>query len=124
MATYTSAAPKQGGAKVILEKGEYPFEVVDATESVSANGNDKIELKLRVNGEANVYDNLVFTEKAFWKIDQFLRSVDAHPGEGNTVDVTADECIGHKGVCFITVGKNDKGEPRNEVGGYVWDDQF
>lgn len=121
MATFTTGTPSQGASGPILPAGEYPFEVVNAKEARSKNGNDMIELKLDING-SKIYDNLVFTDKAFWKIDQFLKAVGAHPGEGKDITVEADDLIGHKGTCKLRVGKTDKGNERNEVESYTWEE--
>ncbi len=103
--------------------GDYSFEVVNAEEKKSKSGNDMIELTLLVKG-SKVYDNLVFIEKVFWKIDQFLKSTGSHPGEGKEINVEADDCVGQKGRVRLSVGKNDKGNERNEVECYLWEEEF
>jgi hypothetical protein len=110
-----------GNSGPILKPGEYPFEIVNAEEARSKNGNDMIELTLRI-GESKVYDNLVFTDRAFWKIDQFLRSIAQHPGEGKSFDVLADDLVGHKGMCKVGMGKTAKGNERNEIDAYTWEE--
>jgi hypothetical protein len=126
MPTYTTGKPEQGGgSQPLLPVGEeLPFSVIDAKETTSKAGNSMIELKMRVNDEATVYDNLVFTEKAFWKVDQFLRAVGAHPGEGKDIGMTAEECIGMKGTLKIKHGKTLGGNPKNEVDAYTWKEDF
>lgn len=125
MPTFKTDEPKQGGARVILKPGEYGFTVVDATEKVAkSTGNPMIELKLRVNDEAVVYDNLVFTPKAFWKIDQFLKSVKAHPGPGHESNIEADDCLGLEGTCNIKTEKDQGGNDRNVVDAYTWEEDF
>jgi len=123
MPTYTTSTPKTGNGYALLEPGEYDFEVVDAKERISQSGNEMIELKLRLQGEVHVFDNLVFTEKALWKIDQFLKAVGAHPGEDKDITVEADDCLGHRGRCQLKIetytGRN--GEIRkNVVDAYVF----
>lgn len=110
-----------GGSNAVLPAGDYQFEVVNAEEKRSKAGNDMIELTLSIEG-SKVYDNLVFTEKAFWKVDQFLKSVGAHPGEGKSIDVEADDCVGQRGTVTLRVGKSDKGNDRNEVDCYTWEE--
>jgi hypothetical protein len=125
MPSYTTGKPQQGGAQPLLPVGEeLTFRVIDAKETRSQAGNSMIELKLRVNDEATVYDNLVFTEKAFWKVDQFLRAVGSHPGEGKDIEMTAEECIDMKGTLKIKHGKTLGGNPKNEVDAYTWKEDF
>lgn len=126
MPSFTTSEPKQSGQSVLLDPGEYSFEVLDAVEKRSKNGNDMIELKIKVNDTTTVvYDNLVFTERAGWKIDQFLKSVGAHPGEGRVLEVEADNCLGQKGTCTVATeeydGQNGKVK-RNIVTGYTWEE--
>lgn len=123
MPSFTTGQPQQGGT-IILAPGEYPFEVTNCEAKTSKAGNPMFELKLRVGDKASVYDNLVFTQAAFWKIDQFLRAVGAHPGEGQSIDLEADDCIGHKGRVKIRTGKTASGNDRNEVESYTWEDTF
>ena len=56
-----------------LPEGIYDFVVADANDKQSQSGNDMIELQLIIKGpdgqENKIYDNLVFTPKASWKID-------------------------------------------------------
>ena len=67
MPTYTQ------GLDMTLPEGVYGFTVADANDKQSQGGNDMIELQLIIkepDGQENkVYDNLVFTPKAFCKID-------------------------------------------------------
>lgn len=125
--THGAQEPKEQEYKV-LEPGEYPFEVVDATEGKTANdgpklkaGTPKIELKLRVNDEATVYDNLFFSTNTNWKVDAFLKCIGIHPGEGNEIEVDAFDLIGAKGLVKIKKGKTQAGNPRNEVDAFVWE---
>lgn len=63
----------------VLPKGEYPFTIleINAFEQSRA-GNDMLPLKLEFTGPggtSNVFENLVFTDKAIFKIKQFLAAV-------------------------------------------------
>ena len=70
MPTYTSSEPTS--RPDYIEPGDYTVEVLNAEESVSKQQNDMIELKLRVEPSgAILFDSLVFTPNAFWKIDAF-----------------------------------------------------
>ena len=48
-----------------------------------------------------VWDHLVFTAKAAWKIDQFLASIGRATVPGEDVDVDAIDLIGAVGVALI-----------------------
>lgn len=126
--TFAAGAPKEAGPSLILKPGEYEFEIIDAQESKLENdgpklkaGTPKIELKLRVNGEATVYDNVFFAESTFWKIDALLKSVGKHPGEGEVVEIDAFDLCGEKGTVRIKTGKTQGGQPKNEIDSYTWD---
>ena len=86
----------------LLEPGNYIAFVEEAKEGVSQNGNPKIDLKLNING-ASVFDSLVFTENAGWKIDTFLKACGLAPEKGAFVDVTAKMCEGAVGR--VRIGK-------------------
>ena len=75
---FLSAEPEEHNFTV-LPKGEYPFTILEINEfEQSRAGNDMLPLKLEFTGPAgtsNVFENLVFTEKAIFKINQFLAAV-------------------------------------------------
>lgn len=125
--TFAAQEPKEAPANAVLKPGEYSFEIIDAKESKTENdtmklraGTPKIELKLRVNNEVNVYDNLYFAQSTFWKIDALLKSIDKHPGEGEVVEIDAFDLVGERGTVRIKTGKTNAGNPRNEVDAYTW----
>lgn len=111
----------------VLPAGEYQFRVLDAVEKRSKAGSDMIELKLDVykgDEQAIVYDYLVFTEKAAWKVDAFLKSCGMHPGEGVDHEIVANEFVGFEGRVKLKVGKTDKNADRNEVEAFIWEEEF
>lgn len=132
-----------GGGFVVLPRGNYPFEVVDTKwKQAKTSKAWMIDLKTKANGgdagEVNVWEFLIFGEKTIWKFDQFLKSIDKHPGEGVDIDIEEedgvpvlringevweiDDLIGQKGHYDLKVGKNDKGEDRNEVASFTWEE--
>jgi Protein of unknown function (DUF669) len=126
---FKTSEPRPGGAFTLLEPGEYNFQVLDASETHSQAGNDMIELKLDViskdkKSSSTVYDNLVFTEKAAWKINAFLKSCGMHPGEGREITIVPDEFIGWEGECRIANEADNKGVMRNKVQGYTWPNPY
>lgn len=76
---FTSGEPVESQFTV-LEDGDYPFSILEMNAITrSASGNDMMPLKLEFSGpdgeKATVYEYLVFTEKAAFKINQFLASI-------------------------------------------------
>lgn len=128
--SYTTGTPNEGGgAGPILDPGDYRFKVVNATEKkAQKSGNPMIELESRVlNPDGTegrkVYDNLVFTEKALWKVDQFLAAIGAHPGAGKSVQLDAEDLIGREFRAKVIIGQNDKGQDRNEIESYLFGEE-
>jgi len=85
-------------APTLCKPGKYKVKIVDASDSVSKNGNEVIELKLDVEMPdgtrgPRVYENLVFTEKVFWRIQEFLAAIGNHPEEGTEVEVESGDLI-------------------------------
>lgn len=56
------------------EPGDYLCEIEGFEFKFSSNGNEMLVLKIRTEGGALIYDNLIFVEKAMWKIDHALKS--------------------------------------------------
>jgi hypothetical protein len=103
-------------------EGDYDFIVDDATEKESRQANAMIELQLVIehNGSrTRVFDYLVFTPRAFWKIDHFLSATGEKLVEGQEFTLEAEDCIGRKGRCHLIVD-NYQGEARNKVDDYLW----
>lgn len=106
-----------------VEAGTYKLRVIEAQEDTSKAGNEIIKLKLRVimddgsDGPA-LFDYLVFSESAGWKIDQFLSACGQHPGEGKEVELDADAMIGWECEAELTVESYD-GKKSNKVQSYI-----
>ena len=104
MPTYTQSNSEPSTPIETLAPGRYGFEVIAADEVVAKSGNEMIKLNLKIAAKPNrVWDNLVFTEKAFWKIDQFLVGTGSNLDEGAEVEVTADGCLGLTGIVELGV---------------------
>jgi hypothetical protein len=65
-----------------------------------------------------VFDNLVFTKAAFWKIDQFRHSTGDKLVDGEQVTFEAEDCIDRKGRCRLIVDVYE-GRSRNKVDEYL-----
>lgn len=101
-----------------IEPGIHEFTVVNAQETQSKAGNDMISLELQVGDEgATVFDNLVSTPKALWKIEQFCKCVglDFSRNELNETD-----CIGMAGKADFYLGEpKQNGKQYIEVAEYL-----
>ena len=96
-----------------IPAGKYPFTVSGAIEKQSKNGNDMIELTLEViAGEraVDVYEYLVSTPNAVFKIEQFCKAVglpfEVKDGVVNS-ELTADDCMRKQGLAMFK--PNEKG---------------
>jgi hypothetical protein len=92
----------------IVKPGKYKLEIMSASDSVSKAGNEVIELKLEAampDGSKGpiIYENLVFSEKVFWKIQEFLTSIGNKIEEGQDVEVDSEDLIGRtcEAVLFV-----------------------
>lgn len=113
-----------------VEDGEYRLAVTDAEETTSSNGNPMCKLKLETLGPVGgedfeestgpvVYDNLVFTPAAFWKIDQFRTAIGEKVEKGEEVEIDPDDLIGATLSAHLTQGESTSGKIRMEVQGYL-----
>jgi hypothetical protein len=116
MPTYTQ------GLDVTLPEGTYDFVVADANDKQSQSGNDMIELQLIIKGpdgqESKIFDNLVFSPKAFWKIDMFRVCTGDKLVAGQSVEFNAEDCLDRTGKCYVIVDKYE-GRERNRVKEYL-----
>lgn len=95
---YQASAPPKGG--------DYTFYVTSAEDKVSTNGNDMIKLKLEVtipgrDKSISVYDNLVASDAALFKIKQFCDAVGL-VFEDN--ELTARNCLSKSGYARFALG--------------------
>ena len=113
MPVYKASAPSARLGYV--PAGDYTVEVLEAEESVSKNGNDMIELKLRVQPEGPfLFDALVFTPKAFWKVDAFRAATGETVVPEEDVVITPGRLVGRTGRARLGVEEYDQ-RKRNTV---------
>jgi hypothetical protein len=113
----------------IEEPGEYHVRVEGFKWGIArGTGNPLLTLQLRTDSGAMVFDNLVFTETAFWKIGAaiaaFLPSKGKEvPPTGADVDINNDwveeNLKDADGWVRISKGTTPTGKPRNEVEFYI-----
>jgi hypothetical protein len=128
MPTYTfrDSEPR----KPFEEPGEYLCTVEDFQFKFAAGtGNEMIVLKIRTSGGAMVFDNLVFTDASFWKIDHalkcFLPSKGLKPPAKNASfdlndQYATDNLKGATGWVLLSKQSNPQtGKMRNNVEAYL-----
>lgn len=110
----------------IIEDGIYPFEVLEANDTVSSTGNEMIKLKLKVympdNSYRIVFDNLMNAMK--FKMGQFCYM--ANIGDKyESGDFEASDCLNVSGECHIYSQKSDnpKFDGQPAVKEYILDDK-
>ena len=101
-----------------VEAGDYPVEVIDAVETVSKNGHDMIELKLKTGAGSLLFDFLVFTPAAFWKIDAFRAATGETVTPDLDVDLTPDDLVGRIGRARLIVEEYN-GRQRNKLAAWL-----
>ncbi len=106
----------------LIPAGEYMFEVIEATEKTSKNGNDMIALKLSVHADdyaRGVFDYLVDIESMAYKIRHFADATGLLP-QYEAGQLSADDMIGVTGKCKIAQQPEKDGYPaKNVVKDYV-----
>ena len=71
----------------LLDPGEYEVEITKATPQISPNGNEMVVLTLSVEGTGTrLFDRLVYTESADWRIASFLTAIGIQLQEGEDID--------------------------------------
>ena len=116
MPTYRASQPTE--RPELVPAGDYEVEVIDALETVSKSGHEMIELKLRTSLGSLVYDFLVFTPNAFWKIDAFRTATGETVVPGEDVDLGADDLIGRTGRARLVVEEYN-GRKRNKLAAWL-----
>jgi hypothetical protein len=115
--SYTS-----GSGNEVLPEGDYKFEIKSATLGSSKNGNEKIELRLAIEGsDQSVWDTLTFVPSSTWKIDQLRESYGDIVLPGEHVEIKPSELVGKKGLVSLKQ-ETFEGRVRNKVASYIKQD--
>jgi hypothetical protein len=108
--------------EILPDGTEVEFHVENASERESANGNEMIELELRIpNGAGKgplVFDNLTFVPKSYWKVDAFRLATGETLVPGQKVVLNAVDCVDRKGRAVLKV-ETWQGKSRNKIDYYV-----
>ncbi|MEI8309326.1 MAG: DUF669 domain-containing protein [Verrucomicrobiota bacterium] len=117
MPSYKSSEPTS--RPDFVPAGDYTVEILNAEESVSKQGNDMIELKLKIEPTGAIcFDNLVFTPNAFWKIDAFRASTGESVVPDEEVNIECDDLLGRTGRARLIVEEYN-GRKRNKVAAWL-----
>lgn len=108
----------------LLPVGEYPFEVVEAEDTISKSQNDMVALTIKVydlEGVGHtVFDWLVDTDKAAYKTRHFAEATGLLPNY-ETGNLPADVMVGRSGYCKVVVRKDTTGQypDKNGIADYI-----
>lgn len=90
----------------LRDPGEYDFLVADATDKLSAKGNEMVELKLQLeDGDGRqfvIFDYLVSIDSMAYKVRHFAETTGLLP-QYEKGDLPAELMVGHTGRCKIGV---------------------
>lgn len=128
MASY-SFGDQENKTFELVPDGDYILEVIACEFGLTKKGDDKMELKVRVESNPNCsfFETLTFTKAAEWKIDTFVKSTNLliageKPKKGEAIDFSAGLVVGLRGWATVGresfVGKDGKQKTKNKVA--VW----
>ena len=104
----------------LLPAGVYPFEVIEAVDTLSKVGNEMIKLKLMVfgpDGETpHVFDYLL--EKLAYKLRHFAEFTGLLP-QYEAGELTAIHCLNKQGYVKLAIEEQEGFSPKNSVKDYV-----
>lgn len=111
MATYTAQLPQTHQR---LEPGFHPIIITDASEAMSQNGNEMIKLTCQpiIDGlpdNPKMFEHLVFTPKASWKIDQVRAAIGDEVIENEEVELLPRDFVGREAIAEIHNIEREKG---------------
>lgn len=126
------SAPPEEREYIVFEKGEYPFTIHEINSfEQSRNGNDMLPVQLKFTrpdgASVIVLERLVFTEKALFKIHQFIAACSIP--NGTRINFRDDQFIkylksktGRATLSVETYVKKDGTEgKKNEVSAFVYE---
>lgn len=107
----------------LLPPGTYDYEIRDASEETSAAGNEMIRVEVFIFSQDGsrrlVWDYLVGSEKAAWKVRRFASSCGLLEQYEKGM-LIAPEIVGRTGKCVVAIRPaRDQYPPQNTIRDYV-----
>ncbi len=106
----------------LLPKGEYAFEVLEATDTTSKSGNEMMKVKIAIehnDSRYGVFDYLVGTEGMAYKVRHFADAIGLID-QYEKGELPAELCIGLAGKCKIDIQPAKDGyDAKNVVKDYI-----
>ena len=104
----------------VAEAGQYRFFVGDAVETTFRSGNEGLKITLEVaafeDRDIKVFENLVYMDKALWRLEEFLTSV----GLDYSKPPELDQLHGLEGMAEFVLGdKKQDGRQYLEVAAFL-----
>ena len=104
---------------LLLDEGEYDFNIIQSSEEVSKAGNEMIKITLNINHSGKEYkinDYLLDNSKTR-NIYKSVGLLDLH----NTGEVTSDSLYMKKGRCIVSISRDETGryDDKNVVKNYI-----
>lgn len=117
---FTPRSEEEVATANLLQPADYPFEVLEAEDKVSKQGNEMIALKLKIeidDGMRIVFDYLL--EAVEYKLRHFFDSI-GMLDEYESGDISAEDVVGAAGIAKIIIQPAKGGyDAKNSVKDYV-----
>ena len=106
----------------LIPAGDYTMRIKGGEFMLSKAGKEMLVVELHnAEHDSTIWDNLVFTDKALWKIDQFLKAFGMQPDKGEEFEFDAEfvtRLIGKSGLVKVRVDEWE-GKKKNKVEAYL-----
>ena len=107
----------------VLPEGTYDFSVMAGEDKFSQANNEMWKITIKIfdgqGGHIQIFDYLVKTEKAYFKISQFCKATGLHDRLKAGDEISAKELKGLSGQLKLAIEKDDTYGEQNRVKGYV-----
>jgi hypothetical protein len=110
-----------------LEPGKYMYKVQDVKERTSKKGDPQFLMSLCITDhdgmtEVRGTEFLTFSDAAYWNVEDFLRSIGRHPGDGIGMDLEPGMLQGESGTAIFGIREwtNREGKTRRSNSVDTW----
>lgn len=122
MPKFTPKSDKELNAENLLPVGEYDFEITKAINKQFQTGSQGIALTVMVftaDGTGRlVNDNLVFSDKAMFKVSQFAKATGLYE-KYSQGEIDASDCERRTGRCKVDIEPEGEYPAKNKIKSYV-----